>query len=282
MGDSGDAVVLLGGEEQNERLIRLYKQAYERNHPGIVAFIEEHNKKKTAASATSKPVVHQTVVGLKDILKEKVRDELPEDSDEDQFEEDEDSDKKTSLSTSKSSSSSSSSMDRKEAALDKKKALNLLKAMKPWKVELEGDEKVLPLEGGKKKTVILDDVDPDDEETDEEGEEPLKKGGRKSLTVSIEPIVSASKYGKDVKIDADGEEQSAYSRDVLVVDVEKIPSQQSWASSWSSQTNVAIALMLSAMAVLMIGLFLRRRSRHPGFIEVSCIGCCKSYHLTLN
>jgi hypothetical protein len=71
-----------------------------------------------------------------------------------------------------------------------------------------------------------------------------------------------------VKIDADEEE--AYSRDVLVVDVEKIPSQQSWASSWSSQTNVAIALMLSAMAVLMIGLFVRRRSRHPGFIEVSC------------
>lgn len=83
----------LTDEERNERLIRLYKQSFERRHPGAhltLQLQEVATKAKAKAAATGAATTRKSmVVALKDVLKEsksKVTDEKAEeeDSDEDQ------------------------------------------------------------------------------------------------------------------------------------------------------------------------------------------------------
>ena len=86
----------LSDEERNERLIRLYKQNFERKHPGahLAMQLQEAAKGRLKAETTTPTGVvtrKSMVVALKDVLKEdkdskehKETQELEEDSDEDQ------------------------------------------------------------------------------------------------------------------------------------------------------------------------------------------------------
>lgn len=82
----------LSEEERNERLIRLYKQNFERHHPGSLSMklqeLVPNSKAKvgtTAATAVPTTTHRSMVVPLKEVLKEsKAADDAEEDSDEDQ------------------------------------------------------------------------------------------------------------------------------------------------------------------------------------------------------
>lgn len=70
-GGKKDSAKYLSDEERNERLIRLYKQNFERKHPGAHLAMQ---LQEVAAAKTKKPSETATrksmVVALKDVLKE--------------------------------------------------------------------------------------------------------------------------------------------------------------------------------------------------------------------
>uniref|UniRef100_A0A915D8M3 E2 domain-containing protein n=1 Tax=Ditylenchus dipsaci TaxID=166011 RepID=A0A915D8M3_9BILA len=187
----------------------------------------------TTARPSTPPVIHH-VVALKDVLSEK-----DEDSDEDQFDDNEESD---------SSSDSSSSTSKKLAIDVKLKPLSSQKGVeKPAKV------------GGE------DDDQEEGEYTESNDKKEPKDLGE--LSVAIEPIVSAPARRIQEELD---ESPPAYARqDVLMMaNRDDEFSEQNYISNYATRTNFAIAVFACAFIVLAAGLFVKRRSRHPGFIEV--------------
>lgn len=93
--EAGNRKNHLSDEERNEQLIRLYKQNFERKHPGahLAMQLQEAAKGRLKTETTTTGVVTRKsmIVALKDVLKEdkdskehKETQELEEDSDEDQ------------------------------------------------------------------------------------------------------------------------------------------------------------------------------------------------------
>jgi len=96
-----------------------------------------------------------------------------------------------------------------------------------------------------------------------ESNDKSKKSNERSLTVAIEPILPKARIE-----DVDDIDSQQYGRhDLLVADSDYQPGYVSrWASS--TQVNFALGLLLSACIVLGVSILLKRRNRHPGFIEV--------------
>jgi len=240
--DEEQTSVAVGAEEKNEQLIRLYKQTYERSHPGVqLSFMSEGKGKSDKTTTTSSPghsKTHKAIVSLKDVLAGKA--ELKEDSDEDQFEESEEIATTTTTVT-------------------------------PAPAKIMTHESLLP----KKKVVEddnADDTDEDDLEEDGYVESNDKKASGKkdkddrTIRVAIEPILHKAPNEDEVA------DRGVFARqDLLVVtETEDEYQQQSYVSKWVSgtQANFALALLLSACIVLGVSILMKRRNRHPGFIEV--------------
>jgi len=183
-----------------------------------------------------------------------------EDSDEDQFEEDEES------------QTSSPKKESKSLSEDKKPAKTMTHA-----IHINENKKAEK----KPKEIVDDNIDDEDESEDEDDsvEKTQQKkpavGDKEKITVAIEPIV---KIHREELLGAD-EFMPAYARhDMLVADAEEDHQQTSSSSTFvsnltggSSHTNFAIGLMASAMILMAIALLIKRRARHPGFIEVDVI-----------
>ncbi|KAI1732120.1 e2 domain of amyloid precursor protein [Ditylenchus destructor] len=274
---------LLGGEEKNERLIRLYKQTYEHNHPGVqLAFenlhVVEEKKPTTVAEKTTKtttpsPTIHH-VVALKDVLAEK----NDEDSDEDQFDDDEESDSSSISDSMKKSSTETKKFEVNGKAKPVKIPTDSKKKMeKPAKFLSRGESD--SIEKKKKETEDENADDDEDDETFEDGEysesNDKKESSTKSkendilrdreLSVAIEPIVSAAGKLHEALEDS----PPAYARhDLLVADNAEFYREQSYIPNWSN-ANFAIGLIACAfLVVLVVAMMVRRRTKHPGFIEV--------------
>jgi amyloid beta A4 protein len=269
---------LLGGDEKNVRLIRLYKETYERNHPSvqsafgeIKADIEkkvEEATTTTPAPTTTAPVVHH-IVSLKEAINGK---EKEEDSDEDQFDDDEES------------SSSDASMETTQKSPESKKlALDVeIKPLSPMKIDTDVAKNKKKVDDAVPAKVLehpsAKDEDEDSDNSDDEEGEYLESNDKKpknkaekmlrerQMSINIEPIVSAASRLHEELLD---ESPPAYARhDLLVADNDEFQEQNYMPRSWTSHTNFAIGFIACVFAVLLVALFAKRRSRHPGFIEV--------------
>jgi hypothetical protein len=248
----------LGGEEKNEKLIELYKQTYEKNHPESKLPITPSStarpsKMALKSVATATPEHH--FVALKDVLSEK-----EEDSDEDQFEEDDDDEDTTAT---------------KPKLNDAKLAKTKSSLKAPVKLPIDAvvhkedrDLKKLQESEVKSSRTLFHNVKEEkpkkEAETDEEeyDEDDSSTDNDKELQIAIEPIVSAP-----IRVHEDVPAPPSYAKhDLLVVD-DREP-HETVSSVWSGQTLLLTGFLTCFAVVVMVSVFLKRYSRHPGFVEV--------------
>uniref|UniRef100_A0A183C4B5 A4_EXTRA domain-containing protein n=1 Tax=Globodera pallida TaxID=36090 RepID=A0A183C4B5_GLOPA len=259
----------LSDEERNERLIRLYKQNFERHHPGnhLTLKLQELAPKTKSKMATTSTVPVMTrksmVVSLKDVLKErKTADEVEEDSDEDQFEEDEESEEKMTPFTTTTAAPKRvhvellNGEEGKKSKTDKDKPAKLMTSKLSSSSSSSGSEE--SAEG---------EEEADEDEDNEATGEMLKADGeakKKHLRVDIEPIVLAPAPGELV-----GDSLSSVSEKHHHHRLETAEDDESVFGRWLAQTNFLLGLVTLTLTVLAVVVLLRRRrNRHPGFIEV--------------
>ncbi|KAL3081295.1 hypothetical protein niasHT_039772 [Heterodera trifolii] len=249
----------LSEEERNERLIRLYKQNFERHHPGSLSMklqeLVPNSKAKvrtTAATAVPTTTHRSMVVPLKEVLKEsKAADDAEEDSDEDQFEEDEEGAEKTRPTATTTT------------AAPKRIHVELLNK-EGEKTEEEGEKPAKVMSSKLSSSSSSDSEESAEEEADEdEDNEQSTEAKKKHLRVDIEPIVLAPAPGE-----IDEELLSPAFEKHHRTDQSEDGGSTIF-GQWLAQTNLLLGLVALTLGVLTVVVLLkRRRSRHPGFIEV--------------
>lgn len=301
---SSSGSLIGGGEEQTERLIRLYKQTYERTNPGateVVSYFDSGNEDKTgklaeyrmaaksAATVTEKNKTHKSAPNPSTVrrtptITTSTRRSLPEDSDEDQFDDDDESEQddistNTKKPNQKSDAVITRALSRLENSLVKELPTKVLSQSKYNYKEEVTKKKESESDKTDSKDSDDDDDDNDDDDSDSseasEGEYEVKndKGVReRNMNIAIETIVSAP-----VRVHGKIEDVlPAYSRqDMLVAynnDFGTGHRQSSLLASLTNNTNFfAVGMVFCACVILVLGLIVnlkRRSSRHSGFVEV--------------
>uniref|UniRef100_A0A914DL95 Uncharacterized protein n=1 Tax=Acrobeloides nanus TaxID=290746 RepID=A0A914DL95_9BILA len=247
----------LGDEAKNERLIKLYKDTYERSKPATTEKLPP-NPPTTTSTTTTKS--NKKLVDLKDILSE--------DSDEDQFESDEDDDDDDDDKTEEKKSEKEvkekeppkpvlpSKPEPKRISIDVMK--DIVDDVKKIEIEAKKFEQSKTNKEEKKKEEYEDDDDDDDDDSDEDDLKKLDK----DIHVAIEPIVSAP-------VQVHEEIFPAYAKhSALVADGAEPHELHTLTSITGGHTVLVMALVACVGLTMIVIIFVKRWSRHHGFIEV--------------
>ena len=236
-----DEVMRLGDDESNEKLIQLYKKTYERTASLSDTILVEPTT-TTAPTTTTK-----ATISLKTILNGKAT-RLDQDDSEESDEDEDDEDEAA------------------EKPVIKKISINV----EP--IETKHHNAPATKDTGKNE----DDDDEEYEDDDEDSEETKKE----SLHVVVEPIVErpihiqeelpeSSAYAKQERL---VNEIVSYNPEIVVNEVSYLQREEEFDSisavTASSNAVVIIALISALTITTVFIVMLRRRSRHPGFIEV--------------
>jgi amyloid beta A4 protein len=229
-----DELTMLGNEEANEKLIALYKKTYERTASLSDKILVDP---KTTTIAPPKPTTPKKIVSLDAILSGK---RLEQDSDEDENEDDEDS----------------------EEIIPPKKINIHIEPIQDSKkediVKPAPDHKPIKEDTKKEDDEEYDDYDHEDDSSDDES------SNKKELHVVVEPIV-----GRPVRIQEEVPEGTAYAKhEKLVNEMHNDDFETMNAVANGSNMMIIMALVSALTVTTILITILRRRVRHPGFIEV--------------
>uniref|UniRef100_A0A7E4UQT4 A4_EXTRA domain-containing protein n=1 Tax=Panagrellus redivivus TaxID=6233 RepID=A0A7E4UQT4_PANRE len=227
-------LLTLGDDKANEKLIETYKKTYERQ-----ASLSDRILIMPTATSTAAPSTTVKTISLKSILSGKPQPLSQDTSDEDSDDDDEDSESSEEVITPKKISIGVEKEEKTES-----------------KPEVMATEK-------KAEDDSEDDEDYEDEDDDDESsEESEEKDG--DLRVVIEPIV-----GRPLRIEEELPEQSSYAKQERLVNIMRENDFDTMTVAGSaSNTLVIIALVFAVTATTFLIVLIRRRTRHPGFIEV--------------
>jgi amyloid beta A4 protein len=232
-----DELTILGNDAANEKLIALYKKTYERT----ASLSDRILVAPSTTTSAPKPVAPKKTVSLDSILSGKAT-RLEQDSDEDENEDDEDSEeiiapKKINIHI-EPIQESNKKEDIVKPAPDHKPSKNINKEKK------EDDEE-------------YDDYDHEDDSSDDES-------SNKELHVVVEPIV-----GRPIRIQEEVPEGAAYAKHERLVNEMHNDEFETVNAVTNGSNMMIIMVLVSALTVTTILIVLmRRRVRHPGFIEV--------------
>ncbi|KAH7695604.1 Amyloid A4 extracellular domain containing protein [Aphelenchoides avenae] len=251
----------LGGDEKNEKLIKLYKQTYERNHPSGARALPITPSTTVAPAKAATTTEEQHFVALKDVLSE-----TKEDSDEDQFEEDDEDEEEDKPKTAEAKKPASEKHPFKlpidVAITQQEKELKKVRdelEIKPAKTLFHDVKEEEEPKKAEKSTATEDEDDYDEDE-----EEDSEKSGdnERELQIAIEPIVSAP-----IRVHEDLPAPPSYAKHDLLLADDREPHET--VSVISGQGLLATAFVVCFAVVVIVAVTYNRfLRRHPGFVEV--------------
>ncbi|VDK43353.1 unnamed protein product [Anisakis simplex] len=272
-----DEYTTIGGDEQNVRLVQMYKDSFDRIHnPGAV--------RKLPLTTTQKPLAEsvESKTGAVATRDEDISDENDGDDDDDDDEE-EDEEDISGLTLDEIKKHKSAIISRQQHSNNKNDGAN----SSPHKIAIEKivkkpiihssnsasrniNEKEMFISNEKDDEVEDDDDDEDEDDDDEAVTDSLDSADRsveRELHVEIEPIVSE----EHVRIH-DLAPRPSYAKHEPLIQHKVDAAHHQHSSSPHLGASTHMLLVFAASATIIIAVFAivvtRRRSRHAGFIEV--------------